>query len=77
MAKKTDKIEFQPDAWSRFERAVEVVAKSPPQHSVTGKSKANPKKHVSQNLHCNSNHIGNTWHVVTPVIRRKRHASRR
>jgi hypothetical protein len=25
-------IEFMPDAWARFERAVDVVAKSPPQH---------------------------------------------
>jgi hypothetical protein len=26
------KIEVAPDAWQRFERAVDVVAKSPPQH---------------------------------------------
>jgi len=25
-------VEFHPDAWSRFERAISVVAKSPPQH---------------------------------------------
>jgi hypothetical protein len=25
-------IEFEPDAWRRFERAIDVVAKSPPQH---------------------------------------------
>lgn len=25
-------IELEPDAWRRFERAVGVVAKSPPQH---------------------------------------------
>jgi hypothetical protein len=25
-------IELEPDAWRRFERAVDVVAKSPPQH---------------------------------------------
>lgn len=32
-AKKTgQKLEFEPDAWERFERAVKVVAKSPPQH---------------------------------------------
>jgi hypothetical protein len=29
---KGDDIEMQPDAWSRFERAIDVVAKSPPQH---------------------------------------------
>jgi hypothetical protein len=27
----TKEIEFEPDAWKRFERAVKVVAKSPPQ----------------------------------------------
>jgi hypothetical protein len=28
-----DKIEeFEPDAWERFGRAVDIVAKSPPQH---------------------------------------------
>jgi hypothetical protein len=31
--------ELRPDAWSRFERAVDVVAKSPPQHRKT-KTKA-------------------------------------
>jgi hypothetical protein len=25
---KKDKVEFEPDAWERFERAVKVVAKS-------------------------------------------------
>lgn len=29
--KKSD-IELEPDAWHRFKRAVDVVAKSPPQH---------------------------------------------
>jgi hypothetical protein len=28
----SSKSEVHPDAWSRFERAVDVVAKSPPQH---------------------------------------------
>jgi hypothetical protein len=28
-----------PDAWARFERAIDVVAKSPPQH----RTKAKPK----------------------------------
>jgi hypothetical protein len=41
MIAKTEKIEFKPDAWSRFERAVDVVAKSPPQHR---KSKTNRKR---------------------------------
>jgi hypothetical protein len=36
MVAKSDpkKIELAPDAWARFERAVKVVAKSPPQHRV-------------------------------------------
>jgi hypothetical protein len=29
-----------PDAWSRFERAVDVVAKSPPQHRAKLKSES-------------------------------------
>jgi hypothetical protein len=36
-------IELRGDAWRRFERAVDVVAKSPPQHRV----KAKPKRKKS------------------------------
>jgi hypothetical protein len=45
MAKRASKkeIELEPDAWARFERAVDVVAKSPPQHR-TKKSKAKRTK---------------------------------
>jgi hypothetical protein len=41
MAKSVPKKEpeFHPDAWSRFERAVDVVAKSPPQHRAKAKRK--------------------------------------
>jgi hypothetical protein len=41
----TSKLEVHPDAWARFERAVDVVAKSPPQHRVkTGaQRKTKPK----------------------------------
>ena len=42
MKPKPETIELEPDAWERFERAVKVVAKSPPQHRV--KVKAKPKK---------------------------------
>jgi hypothetical protein len=41
--------ELHPDAWARFERAVDVVAKSPPQHRTKAKPskprKARVKKH--------------------------------
>ena len=37
-------IELKPDAWARFERAVGVVAKSPPQHRVAKKSRLKAKK---------------------------------
>jgi hypothetical protein len=30
--RKRKEPDLEPDAWERFERAVEVVAKSPPQH---------------------------------------------
>jgi hypothetical protein len=33
---KKDAVELNSDAWSRFERAVDVVAKSPPQHRAKG-----------------------------------------
>jgi hypothetical protein len=33
------KVEFASDAWARFERAVDVVAKSPPQHRAKPKKK--------------------------------------
>jgi hypothetical protein len=41
MAKTVSKneVELEPDAWERFERAVKVVAKSPPQHRVKSKAK--------------------------------------
>jgi hypothetical protein len=42
----TKEIELRPDAWERFERAVDVVAKSPPQHRIRSdkpKSAAKPR----------------------------------
>ncbi|MBH5387361.1 hypothetical protein [Bradyrhizobium diversitatis] len=47
MKKKTDKpveIELHPDAWERFERAAEVVGKSPPQHRQREPEKSKPVK---------------------------------
>jgi len=38
---KNKNVELEPDAWARFERAVKVVAKSPPQHRS---KKTKPKK---------------------------------
>jgi len=44
MTRPTQKeVEFHPDAWARFERAVSTVSKAPPQHRKAKKSKA--KKH--------------------------------
>jgi hypothetical protein len=42
--KTTSKIELEPDAWSRFERAVDVVAKSPPQHRKKKEKRRKPTK---------------------------------
>jgi hypothetical protein len=44
--KENPEIQLEPDAWSRFERAVDVVAKSPPQHRTkpSGKKGTSPKK---------------------------------
>jgi hypothetical protein len=41
---KKSEVELEPDAWERFERAVKVVAKSPPQHRVKKKAKAKKRK---------------------------------
>lgn len=42
--KPKDKVELEPDAWERFERAVKVVAKSPPQPKVKKKKSSKKKK---------------------------------
>jgi hypothetical protein len=45
MAKAPEKeIEFRPDAMQRFERAVKVVAGSPPQHREAKKKSAKKAK---------------------------------
>ena len=31
-SKPSEPLEFEPDAWERFERAVSIVARAPPQH---------------------------------------------
>jgi hypothetical protein len=41
------KIETYPDAWARFERAIDVVAKSPPQHRIKKKQKRKTKRRKS------------------------------
>lgn len=42
--KAKNEIEFHPDAMERFERAVKVVAKAPPQHrGQPAKKKKSPK----------------------------------
>jgi len=38
-SKADTKDETHSDAWARFERAVDVVAKSPPQHRMKPKTK--------------------------------------
>jgi hypothetical protein len=43
--KKTiERLDLKPDAWSSFERAVDVVAKSPPQHRISQTTKTQRKK---------------------------------
>ena len=45
MTRKQEKeIELEPDAWQRFERAVSVVAKAPPQHRKSKTKKAKRKR---------------------------------
>ena len=40
---RNQQTELHSDAWSRFERAVDVVAKSPPQHKTKSKKKKENK----------------------------------
>lgn len=40
-----NEVELVPDAWERFERAVDKVAKSPPQHGVA----PTPRKEKNKN----------------------------
>jgi len=47
MKRSKRKIELRPDAWQQFERAVDVVAKSPPQHRA---KKSNAKRKRSPAL---------------------------
>jgi len=42
-------VELAPDAWSRFERAVDVVAKSPPQHREKSATKPKSKNQKKKN----------------------------
>ena len=41
MTAKVKQLEIEPDAWARFERAVDAAAKSGPKHRV--KAKKSPK----------------------------------
>jgi hypothetical protein len=41
--KASSDIEFHSDAWQRFERAADVVAKRPPQHRIAQKVKKKKK----------------------------------
>jgi len=43
-SKTKQQIEFEPDAWQRFKRAVKVVAKTSPQHRVGSKAKRQKPK---------------------------------
>lgn len=47
--KDSDDLDLHPDAWERFERAAEVVGKSPPQHKVKTEIEA-PKKGLRKDV---------------------------
>jgi hypothetical protein len=44
----TQEVEISPDAWARFERAVDVVAKSPPQHKSKSKKSSTKTKNKNE-----------------------------
>lgn len=41
-------IELHPDGWQRFERAMAVVVKAPPQHRVKKKAKRSSKRKAAK-----------------------------
>jgi hypothetical protein len=43
-SQKLKDVELEPDAWQRFERALKVVAKSPPQPRIAKKVKKRKAK---------------------------------
>jgi hypothetical protein len=43
-SKKVPEVEFHPDAWERFERAIDTAVKAPPQHR---KKRQKPPKKAS------------------------------
>jgi hypothetical protein len=47
---KDDVAELHSNAWSRFERAVDVVAKSPPQHRTKPSKSLNRRKNKKTKL---------------------------
>jgi hypothetical protein len=42
-----DEIELEPDAWQRFDRAVDTVAKAPPQHREKTKAEEDAKTRLA------------------------------
>jgi hypothetical protein len=44
-----DEIDLEPDAWRRFERAVDTVSKSGPQHRTSAKEPSKEPKAASEN----------------------------
>jgi hypothetical protein len=48
MAKPDKPHETERDSWTRFERAVDVVAKSPPQHRTKDKKNPETKPKISK-----------------------------
>jgi hypothetical protein len=50
MARSKKKAELHPDAWQRFERAVDAVWKSPPQHRTKSATSLRKKKRAKKKI---------------------------
>ena len=48
---KEKEIEVHPDAWERFERAVDVVMKSPPKHQSAAQRKPKERPATKGRMH--------------------------
>jgi hypothetical protein len=48
-------LELHPDGWARFERAVDVVAKSPPQHRAKAAKRRKRKNKSARSANVSTN----------------------
>jgi hypothetical protein len=69
MSKKPDGIELEPDAWDRFERAVDTVSKSGPMPRKSGKDAPELSKEAMRVLaFCETMWVVGTGRALSPKL---------